>query len=179
MSGHSHWSGIKRKKEITDNKRGKIFSKLLALITAAAKTETNPDYNPRLRSAIEKARENNVPAENIERAIKKASENNQELEELILEAYGPGGIAILMTAITDNRNRTVAEVKSILTKNNGKWAESGSVLWAFEATTPARDEWNPKFTQEVASEEDANKLDNLIDILEDYDDIQKVFINAQ
>src|SRR5271155_2827486 len=99
MSGHSHWAGIKHKKEITDKKRGKVFSKLLALISAAAKTEPNPGFNPRLRTAIAKAREASVPQENIERAVKRASEVGGDLNELTFEAYGPGGGAILIEAI--------------------------------------------------------------------------------
>src|SRR5271155_4561781 len=99
MAGHSHWSGIKHKKEITDQKRGKVFSKLLALISAAARSEPNPDFNPRLRTAVAKAREASVPAENIDRAIKRASEASEGFDELIFEAYGPGGVAILIEAI--------------------------------------------------------------------------------
>ncbi|MFH1246668.1 MAG: YebC/PmpR family DNA-binding transcriptional regulator, partial [Candidatus Liptonbacteria bacterium] len=107
MSGHSHWAGIKRQKEVTDQKRGKVFSKLLSLIAAAAKQEPNPDFNPRLRSAVGKARAEKVPAENIERAIKHAAESAANIEELTLEAYGSGGAAIFIEAITDNRNRTI------------------------------------------------------------------------
>ena len=141
MSGHSHWAGIKHKKEITDQKRAKIFSKLLAAISAAAKTETNPDFNPRLRTAIATAKEASVPADNIERAIKKAAET-KDLKELLFEAYGPGGSAILIEAMSDNSNRTVQEMKTILKERGGKWAESGSVRWAFEL---ADGEWKAKF----------------------------------
>src|SRR5579864_153859 len=112
MSGHSHWAGIKHKKEITDQKRGKVFSKLLAAISAAAKPEPNPEFNPRLRTAILKAKEASVPQENIEHAIKRAAEAGAALEELTFEAYGPGGVAIIIHAISDNRNRTVQEIKS-------------------------------------------------------------------
>ncbi len=132
MSGHSHWAGIKHKKEATDQKRGKVFSKLLAAVSAAAKSEPNPDFNPRLRTAILKAREASVPQENIERAVKHAAEAGANLEELTFEAYGPGGIAIMIEAISDNKNRTVQEIKTVLKESGGKWAESGSVRWAFE-----------------------------------------------
>src|SRR5271154_7173559 len=98
MSGHSHWAGIKHKKEITDKKRAKIFSKLLKAISAAAKGEQNPDFNPRLRTSVATAREANIPADTIERAIKKASEGKL-LEELTYEAYGPGGSAILIEVL--------------------------------------------------------------------------------
>ncbi len=174
MSGHSHWAGIKHKKEITDQKRGKVFSKLLALISAAAKTEPNPDFNPRLRSAIAKAKEMAVPQDNIDRAVKKASESGNNLEELLFEAYGPGGIAVLIEAVSDNRNRAVQEIKTILRDRNGKWAESGSVQWAFERTNEG---YVPKFPQEIP-EEDAEKLVALIEALHDNDNVQNVYTNA-
>ena len=178
MSGHSHWAGIKHKKEITDQKRGKVFSKLLAAISAAAKSEPNPDFNPRLRTAIATAREVSVPQENIERAIKRASETAAGLEELTFEAYGPGGIAIIIEAISDNRNREVQEIKLILKEHNGKWAEAGSVRWAFEPPAGNGErEWKAKFPQEV-SEDDAKKLGALVDALENNDDVQNVFTNA-
>jgi len=174
MSGHSHWAGIKHKKEITDQKRGKIFSKLLSAISAAAKTETNPDFNPRLRTAIAKAKEASVPAENIERAIKKAAEAS-DLEELIFEAYGPGGSAILVEALSNSRNRTVQEMKTILRDYNGKWAEAGSVRWAFEPA--AEGGWQAKFPQDIP-EEEKPKLITLLEALEDNDDVQTVYTNA-
>lgn len=174
MSGHSHWAGIKHKKEITDQKRAKVFSKLLALISAAAKSEPNPDFNPRLRTAIAKAREATVPADNIERAIKKAAESGENLEELVFEAYGPGGAAIMIEAISDSRNRSVQEIKTILRDYNGKWAENGSVKWAFE---PTEGTWKAKFLQDI-SEEDKNKLIVLLEMLEENDDVQNVYTNA-
>lgn len=174
MSGHSHWAGIKHKKEITDQKRGKTFSKLLALISAAAKTEPNPDFNPRLRTAIATAKEMAVPQDNIERAIKKASEAGNNLEELLFEAYGPGGIAILIEAVSDNKNRAVQEIKTILRDHNGKWAESGSVQWAFEKTSGG---YQPKFPQNIP-EADAEKLVALIETLHDNDNVQNVYTNA-
>jgi YebC/PmpR family DNA-binding regulatory protein len=174
MSGHSHWAGIKHKKEITDQKRGKIFSKLLAAISAAARTETNPDFNPRLRTAISKAKEASVPADNIERAIKKASDS-KDLEELIFEAYGPGGSAILIEALSDNRNRTVQEIKLILKERNGKWAESGSVQWAFEKTMEG---WKAKFPQDIP-EAEKNQLATLLETLEENDAVQEVYTNIQ
>lgn len=175
MSGHSHWAGIKHKKEITDQKRGKIFSKLLAAISAAAKSESDPNFNPRLRSAIAAAKEMSVPQENIERAIKKATEAGDNLEELLFEAYGPAGIAILIEAISDNRNRTVQEIKVILRDYGGKWAESGSVQWAFEHSA---DTWTAKFPQAISGE-DAQKLGVLVDALEENDSVQHVFTTAQ
>lgn len=178
MSGHSKWSQIKHQKGITDKKRGQIFSKLLNAVTIAAKTDPNPQFNPRLRSAIEKARENNVPQDNIERAVKKVSEGAENIEELILEAYGPGGIAILIESITDNKNRSISEIKKVLGDNGAKWAESGSVRWAFETPAAGQGEWTAKFPQEI-SEEDKVSLAKLIDALEVRDDIQKITTNAK
>jgi YebC/PmpR family DNA-binding regulatory protein len=174
MSGHSHWAGIKHDKAITDAKRGKLFSKLLKAISAAAKTETNPDFNPRLRTAIEKARAAAVPADNIERAVKKASEEKPS-EELLFEAYGPGGAAIIIEALADNRNRMVQEVKKILGDFGGKWAESGSVQWAF-AKDPGGD-WSPKFPMAISPEDEA-ALKILLEALEENDDVQRVETNA-
>ncbi len=188
MSGHSHWAGIKHKKEITDAKRGKVFSKLLAAVSAAAKSEPNPDFNPRLRAAIEKARAAAVPQENIERAVKRASEAGAGIEELAFEAYGPGGAAIVVSAVSDNKNRTVQEIKMILKEHGGKWAEAGSVRWAFEAPAGAAGvaagamgggarEWKAKFPQKL-SPEDAAKLASLVAALNDNDDVQWVVTNA-
>jgi len=174
MSGHSHWAGIKHKKEITDHKRGKVFSKLLALIAAAAKTEPNPAFNPRLRTAIATAREASVPQENIDRAIKRASEAAEGLEELMFEAYGPAGAAIIIESISNNRNRAVQEIKTILRDHEGKWAESGSVLWAFEKKNG---EWEAKFPQEIEDDAERAKLVDLLETLEDNDDVQNVFTN--
>ena len=174
MSGHSHWSGIKHKKESTDKKRAILFSKLLNTITIAAKKEPNPQFNPTLRSAIEKAKQNNVPQDNIEKAIKRASEKTDNLEELTMEAYGPEGVAILIEAITDSKNRAVAETKKILSDHEAKWADPGSVLWAFKKST---DGWQAKFKNEI-SKEAKEKLTRLIEELENHDDIQKVTTNT-
>jgi len=176
MSGHSHWAGIKHKKGTADQKRGLVFSKLLNAISIAAKTETNPQFNPRLRTAVEKAQQNNVPKDNIERAIKRATEQ-KDLEELLIEAYGPEGSAILIEAVTDSRNRTISEIKKILSDNNAKFGEQGSVKWAFESLNS--DDgiiWQVKFKQEIP-EEGKKKLQELIDELEERDDVQKIYTN--
>lgn len=178
MSGHSHWSGIKHKKGVTDQRRGKVFSKLLSAISAAAKSETNPDFNPRLRTAIQKAREASVPAENVERAIQRASESGEGLEELLFESYGPGGSAILIEAISDSRNRAVAEIKKIINEFGGKWAEGGNVTWAFDHVADERGNWKPKFAQKLG-EEDKNKLMEFIAALEKHEDVQNVYTNAR
>lgn len=175
MSGHNKWAQIKHKKGVVDQKRGALFSKILAAIAVAARTEPNPDFNPRLRTAVEKAKEEGVPAENISRAIKRASEPGEGVEELILEAYGPGGAATLIEAVTDNRNRTVPEVKKILSDFAGKWAEPGSVRWAFEKSG---DGWRAKFPQSISAE-DKEKLEALVSELQSHEDVQKVYVNAE
>jgi len=135
MSGHSHFSSIKHKKEITDAKRGKIFSKIAKLITIATKEGGgDPAANSKLRMAIEQAKKFNMPKDNIERAIKSGTGelSDRKLEQVTFEAYGPGQTAIIIEGITDNKNRTLGEIKQILNQNNGKLAGDGSVKWLFE-----------------------------------------------
>jgi YebC/PmpR family DNA-binding regulatory protein len=134
MSGHSHYSSIKHKKAITDAKRSKVFSKLSKEITIAAKEGGNPETNSKLRMAIEEAKQLNLPKENIERAIKRGTGELEgtTLEPVVFDAYGPGGIAIIIEGITDNKNRTLAEIKQILSKHGGKLVSEGSVKWMFE-----------------------------------------------
>lgn len=135
MSGHSHARTIKHAKEITDQKRGQMFSKMARVISIAVKEGgPNPEINTKLKVAIEQAKGFNLPKENIERAIKQATGGTEgaNLEEVLFEAYGPGGIAIIIEGITDNKNRTLGEIKQILNQNNGKLAGSGSVKWMFE-----------------------------------------------
>ena len=175
MSGHSHWAGIKHHKGAADAKRGELFSKLLTAIAVAAKTEPNPEFNPRLKAAINKARENKVPADNIARAVGRAAAVGANLAELVLEAYGPGGVAILVGALTDSKNRTVAEVKKILSDHAGRWAETGAVRWAFEPTADRG--WQAKFSQELSADDRA-KLDDLIVALEAHADVQRVCTNV-
>lgn len=172
MAGHSHWKQIKQQKGATDVKRAKVFSKLLAAISVAARNDPNPDFNPRLKSAIEKARMNQVPQENIERAIKKSGDTGP-LEEVTIEAYGPGNIALVIRAITDSRNRTVAELKHLLGEHGAKMAEQGSVLWAFEK---CNGEWAPKFTH-VLPPADAPALRTLLHALDEHGDVERVVTN--
>ena len=177
MSGHSHWAGIKRKKEISDHKRGQVFSKLLNAISIAARVEPNPDFNPRLRTTIDKAKESKVPQENIERAIKRASED-KDLEELLVEAYGPEGIAIIIEAITDSKNRTIAEIKTILEENQAKIAEPGSVKWAYEQIKAESGLiWQEKFKQPV-SPDAQEKIQKLADELLEQNEVQEVYTNT-
>ena len=237
MSGHSKWSTIKRKKAVIDAKRGKIFTKLIKEITVAAKIGGGDvDSNPRLRLVVDNAKSANMPMDNIERAIKKAT---GELEgvtylELLYEGYGPSGVAFLVECLTDNKNRTVAEVRHLLTKYGNGLGESGSVAWMFdrkgiitlpnqgkseddileiileagaddlqtedeyfEVTTTvdsfeevrralvdgglevenASLQWIAKNTIEVNGEA-SEKVMNLYDILEDSEDVQNVYSNA-
>lgn len=134
MSGHSKWSTIKHKKAATDARRGKLFSRILREITVAARLGGgDPKGNPRLRTAILDARSNSMPNDNIERAIKKGTgELEAEVyEEVLYEGYGPGGIAILIEGLTDNRNRAAGEIRHLFTRNGGNLAEAGSVSWMF------------------------------------------------
>ena len=135
MSGHSKWSTIKRQKGANDAKRGAMFTKVAREVAVAARAGGgDPDANYRLRLAIEKARSINMPADNIKRAIERAagSGEGEQYEEIVYEGYGPGGVAVLVEAATDNRNRTAAEVRSIFAKTGGQLAGSGAVAWQFE-----------------------------------------------
>ena len=134
MSGHSHAKTIKHQKNLTDQKRGQLFSKMARVISVVVKEGgANPETNSKLRLAIEMAKESNMPRENVDRAIKRGTGelSGEKLEEITFEAYGPGGIAIIIEGITDNRNRTLGEIKQILNQNNGKLVSEGSVKWMF------------------------------------------------
>ena len=136
MSGHSKWANIKHQKGVSDAKRGQMFTKLTReIIVAVRQGGSNPEGNSRLRLAIQKARENRMPSENIERAIKRGSGELEgaTLVEMILEGYGPGGVAILVQAQTDNHNRTVQDVRNIFSRGGGNLAASGSVAWLFDS----------------------------------------------
>ena len=237
MSGHSKWAQIKRQKGVTDVRRGALFTKLSREISVAARQGGgDPDMNFRLRLVVQKAREANMPADNIDRAIKRATGglDGQELVEVTYEGYGPAGVAIMINTLTDNRNRTVAELRSALTRAGGNLGESGSVAWQFdnrglvsvkaggadpdEVTLTAIDAGAADFTigdetidiftepddleavrkalldagYEVMSAElalvpkipvrleggDATSVLKLLDRLEDIDDVQEVFSNA-
>jgi YebC/PmpR family DNA-binding regulatory protein len=134
MSGHSKWATIKHKKATTDARRGKLFSKILKEITVAARLGGgDPKGNPRLRAAVLEARSNSVPMDNIDRAIKKGTGEleSEVYEEVIYEGYGPAGVAILVEAATDNRNRTTGEIRHTFARNNGSLGEAGCVAWMF------------------------------------------------
>jgi len=179
MSGHSKWSNIKHKKETVDKKRGKIFSKMSRLVSVAAKEKGgDPDSNPKLRLAIEKARQFNMPKDNIERAIKRGTGQIEgaRMEEITYEAYGPSGIALIIELITDNRNRTVAEIKHILTKLGGKLAETGSVKYLFDKNN---EEWIPKYPLEITNQKTKDQLNRLFETLDGNEDVQEIYSNLK
>ena len=135
MAGHSKWANIKHRKEAQDNKKGKIFTKIARELTVAAKIGGgDPASNSRLRLALDKARASNMPKDNVERAVKKGTGegNDQIFEDITYEGYAPGGVGILVKTLTDNRNRTIMEVRTVITKRGGSMAEAGSVAWQFE-----------------------------------------------
>ena len=176
MSGHNKFSKIKRLKAKNDAQKSKIFSKMVKLISVASRKSKGDINSSELRSAIEKARSIDMPNDSIERAVKKASEKGgAEMETIMYEAYGPGGVAIIIEALTDNRNKAAGEVKHILSANGSALASPGSASWAFEKKDG---EWIPKTTMSV-SEEDSPKLEALIDALEENDEVQEVYTNAE
>lgn len=135
MSGHNKWAKIKHKKAGTDAQRGKLFSRLIKEITIAARSGGGDvNGNPRLRLAVQTAKDNNMPADNIKRAIQRGTGElpGVQYEEITYEGYGPGGVALMIELVTDNKNRTVAELRHLLDRNNGKLAEAGSVAWMFQ-----------------------------------------------
>ncbi len=160
MSGHSKWSTIKHKKAVTDAKRANVFTKLSKDITIVAREGGgDPEMNFRLRMAMDKAKNLNMPKENIERAIKRGTgelKDGAVIEEIIYEAYGPGQIAMLIKTATDNKNRTLSELKDILNKNGGKFVESGGVIWQFDQVGKL------KFNQPKSSKLEKEDLEMII-----------------
>lgn len=187
MSGHSKWSQIKHKKALTDAQKSRHFAKLARQITVAVKENgADPNANPALRATIEKARSANMPSDNIERAIKRASGEKEALEEVLFEAYGPGGAAILITGITDNKNRTTQEIKHILSERGVKLAAPGSARFLFSAPSgrdlasggqKTDDGWQAQALLPV-DEKSKAELTKLFDTLDEHDDIQDIFTNA-
>ncbi len=174
MSGHSKWSTIKRQKGVNDTKRSAMFTKVAREVAVAARAGGgDPDANYRLRLAVEKARAINMPAENIKRAIEKATGGGDEVqyEEIVYEGYGPGGVAVLVEAATDNRNRTAAEVRSIFAKVGGQLAGTGAVAWQFEARgliTVGRGGTDPDEVALAAIDAGASDVDTESDPIEIY-----------
>ena len=154
MSGHSKWSTIKHQKGVTDARRGQLFTKLAREITVAARQGGgDADSNFRLRLAVQKARENNMPQDNVDRAIKRGAgggEGGGDLEEALYEGYGPGGVAIMLQALTDNRKRTVSDVRSSFTRAGGSLGEAGCVSWNFESRGVVTAEVDPDLGEEIA-----------------------------
>jgi YebC/PmpR family DNA-binding regulatory protein len=236
MSGHNKWSTIKHKKAATDAKRGKIYTRIVKEIILAAKSSGDPETNPRLRTAINTAKQNNMPRENIERAIKRGTGEIEgaAYEEITYEGYGQNGVGIVVDVLTDNKNRSVAEIRHAFSKHGGTMAEAGAVSWNFVQkgyfTVPVEGQDEDEFmmsaldagAEDVQKSEDyfevytspsdfhsvlsnmekagfktenaeltkipkttinaddfADKLMKLIDIIEDLDDVQKVYSNFE
>lgn len=177
MSGHNKWSKIKNKKAVTDARKGKIYTKMAKVIAIEVK-KANGDVNSAgVQSAVKKAREYNVPNDNIERALKKGADTNAAvMESITYEAYGPGGVALIIEALTDNRNKAAGEVKHILSSNGSALAAVGSAAWAFNKDIEQG--YVPNMMVPI-SEEDGLKLDKLIEDLEDNDEVQEVYTNAE
>ena len=185
MSGHSKWATIKRKKGATDAKRGQLFTKLTREIQVSAREGgADADSNFRLRLAVQRARAENMPLENIQRAIQRgagAGEGGASFEEIMYEGYGPNGVAILVQALTDNRNRTVAEVRSIFTKSGGSLGEAGSVAWMFDQRglivvepKPGDDPDEISLTAIDAGAEDVQADEDQVEVITAFSDLKSV-----
>lgn len=171
MSGHSKWSQIKRQKGAADAKRGQLFTKLSKELTLAVREGgDNPDMNPRLRLAMQKAHDHNMPMESVERAIKRGAGGTEgaNLIEVNFEGYGPGGVAILLVVLTDNRNRTVSEIRNVFARGGGSLGESGCVAWIFQPkgmiTIEAADTEELALFAIDAGAEDVKVVDSLLEI---------------
>lgn len=175
MSGHSKWSTIKHKKAAQDAKRGKEFSKLARLIAAESRVAQGDTSSPALKTIIEKAKAANMPKDNIERAVQKGlGPGADDTEAITYEMYGPGGCALLIDTVTDNRNRTVAELKHLVSKIGYQLAEPGAAAWAFKKEGV---DWIADTTVPVEGE-DKEKLDTLLQALEEHDDVEQVYTNV-
>lgn len=175
MSGHNKWSKIKHKKAATDGQRSRIFSKHSRLITMESRQAGGDIASPGLAAAIERAKKESMPKENIDRAVAKGRDSeSSSLQQVMFEAFGPGGVAILITAVTDNNNRTAPEIKNIFTKAGLQLGSPGSATWAFSKTS---DGYTPHTLTEL-SDEDGEKLANLVESLEEQDDVQDIFTSA-
>lgn len=172
---HSKWAKTELKKAVSDSKKSKIFGKIVKLLIVEAKKADGNKDAPGVKMAIEKAREVDMPKDNIDRAIKKATEEKTALEHITYEAYGPGGVGIIIEALTDNRNKAAQEIRHILTKNGATLGAIGSVTWNFKKEG---NEWAPQNTTQI-SESDGELLTKIIDELEDSDEVQQVFTSAE
>jgi YebC/PmpR family DNA-binding regulatory protein len=174
MSGHNKWSKVKRKKEVLDGKKSKIFSKHAVMIANEVKKAGGDTQSATVRAAVERAKADSMPNDNIERALQKGTGQGGEMSEVVFEAFGPSGTALLAVALTDNNNRTSQEVRHIFTKLGYAMGTPGSASWAF-----AKREGRFVPTAHLSlSEVDGGKLAELVDALLDHDDIQDVFTSA-
>lgn len=178
MAGHSKWAQIKRQKGVTDAARSKVFSKFARLITMESKKHAGNVTAPSLATAIARAKAANMPKDNIERAVAKGvSKDAGELDRVAYESYGPGGCALVISALTDNRNRTTQEVKHALSKNGYELGAPGSAAWAFMKQPDGSFIPNEPLT--ALSPEDEESLGKLLEALEELDDVEEVFTNAE
>lgn len=177
MSGHSKWSQIKRSKGAEDVKRSKIFGKLGSLIANEVKKQHGDINSSTVKTLVEKAKKENMPKDTIERSLKKGQSSDMALaEELIYEAYGPGGCALMIIAFTSNRNKAAQEIKHILSKSGYSLATTGSAAWAF--TRNHEGDFIPSSTMEL-TEEELESLSKLVDLLEENDEVQDVYTNVE
>ena len=176
MSGHNKFSKIKRLKAKTDAQKSAVFTKMAKMLQLEAKKAGGNLLSPGLKAAIERAKAADMPNDNIDRAIKKATGAGQEdMESIMYETYGPAGVAIMIEALTSNRNKAAAEIKHILSLNDATLASPGSASWAFEKTNEG---WMPKTMVQVP-EEDVPKMEKLIEDLENNEEVQEIFTNAE
>ena len=173
MAGHSKWAKLKHHKGKADAQKSKLFSKLVRIIGVEVKKARGDKTAPGVRTAVEKARAANMPSDNIERALSK--NDGAELEQVTYEAYGPGGCALIIEGYTDSRNRTSQELKHLLSLHGGSLANPGAAMWAFQKN--AEGGYEPTSPIEL-SDEDAQKMADLSDALEDYDDVSEVYSSA-
>ncbi|MBY0472974.1 YebC/PmpR family DNA-binding transcriptional regulator [Patescibacteria group bacterium] len=173
MAGHSKWAKLKHTKGKTDAQKSKLFSKLVKIISSELKQAKGDKTAPGVRVAIEKAKAANMPSDNIERALAKA--DGKELEHVIYEAYGPGGCALIIEGYTDSKNRTVQELKHLLSEHGGSIATPGAAMWAFQKNAEGKLE--PLSPIEL-SDEDSQKMADLSDALEEHDDVSEVYTSA-
>ncbi len=178
MSGHSKWAQIKRQKGVTDAAKSRVFSRFARLITVESKKAGGIVTAPALAAVIARAKAANMPKDNIERAVAKGSSKEaSDLEQVLYEAYGPGGAALIIDALTDSKNRTTQEIKHLLSKNGVELASPGAASWAF--SREADGAYAPNEPLMELSEEDGEKLGAILDALDEHDDVQRVYTNGR
>lgn len=175
MAGHSKWAKLKHTKGKSDAQKSKLFSKLVRFITIEAKKSKGDRNAPGVRAAVEKAKAANMPADNIERALSKASADSSQMEQVVYEAYGPGGCALVIEGYTDSRNRTSQELKHLLSQHGGSLANPGAAMWAFQKNAEGKLE---AMSPIELSDEDSQKMAELYEALEEHDDVNEVYTSA-